>query len=90
MGLLLIGGQFAAVFFFLRPDKTERVRLIDRPRGRDISHNFDVESRRYVVPVRGGILCSLCGSPVCAAIDRIVRGFVILRAVVASLPTANS
>ena len=66
------------------------MRLIDQPRGRDISPNFDVESRGYVVPVRGEILCSLCGSPVCAAIDRIVRGFVILRAVVTTVPTANS
>ena len=70
--------------------KPELVRLIDKTRGRDISPNFDVESRRYVVPVRGGILCSLCGSPVCASIDRIVRDFVILRAVVTSLPSANS
>jgi hypothetical protein len=52
MSLLLIGGQFAAVFF---RDKAERVRLIDQTRGRGISPNFDVESRGYVVPVRGGI-----------------------------------
>ena len=51
------------------------MRLIDQPRGRDISPNYDVESRGYVIPVRGGILCSLCGSPVCAAIDRIVVWF---------------
>jgi hypothetical protein len=70
--------------------KHERVSLIDQPRGRDISHNFDVESRGHVVPVRDGILCSLCPSPVCAATDRTVRGFVILRAVVTSLPGAIS
>jgi hypothetical protein len=49
--------------FSLRPDKTECLRL-NVPRGSDISHHFDVESEGCIVPVHGGMSCSLCGFPI--------------------------
>ena len=59
MGLLLTVGQFAAVFFSWDLIKPERVRLIDQPRGRDISRNFDVASRGtlYLCKVESCVRC---------------------------------